>query len=172
MKRVGVGKIVGILYYNPLRRVPEEVLAEGTMIHVRLGFSGTTTYRRFLELEGELYEIIGMPDKITEDDGIGYVEELKVCSNPRRINEALEIGKTQANIYCWLSGLKNYMVHVYSPRTGMVEKSYQGKYDEEKCLRDIRKGLKRIKKIEEMYSPSIEPETAVKNLEITEFLKA
>ena len=67
VRRIGVSKIVSILFYNPLQRVSEDVLSEGTMIHNRLGFSGTTTYRRFYEFEGELYEIIGMPDRITED---------------------------------------------------------------------------------------------------------
>ena len=77
MRKLGVSRIVSILFYNPLQRVPEEILAEGTAIHNRLGFSGTTTYRRFYEFEDELYEIIGMPDRITED---GYVEELKTSS--------------------------------------------------------------------------------------------
>jgi len=145
VNKITVGEIERNLFYleDELagRKPPEEILREGKWIHERLGYNQTEIYKRFFNHKGELWLVIGCPDKITED---GVVEELKTLRNGSREKFYLDVGSLQANIYCWLTGLTNYAVVLYNTQTRET-KRYTFTYDEEKAKQDIEKGIE-IKK--------------------------
>jgi len=52
----------------------------------------------------------------------------------------LEVGRSQANIYCWLTGLPKYAVVLYNVYNEKLEKYYFN-YDKRMAERDIEKGI-------------------------------
>jgi len=149
--KISVGEIERYLFYleDELagRNPPEFVLREGSWLHQRLGYNQTEIFKRYYQYQNELWLVLGCPDKIDEENGV--VEELKTYRNHNRKDFFLEVGRSQANIYCWLTGLPRYAVVLYNAQTKEMKKYFYD-YDEEKAKRDIERGIEIKKYLEQV----------------------
>ncbi len=150
-RRISVGEIERLLHYLEEElsgyRIPESILREGQWIHMRLGYNQPEIFKRFLFVEDELWLIGGAPDLIDES---GNIRELKTYRDGKRKGFLLEVGKTQANIYCWLTGLPRYCVDLYSIPEQKVTDSVCFDYDESKAVEDIKRAIERKKSLEKL----------------------
>lgn len=134
-----VNRIIMALYYNPFEWPSEDDMKKSIEIHDKLGFNSWKIYRRVYEFEGERYEIFGIPDRISPD---GYVEELRLGKS-----KDIEPAEAEANIYCWLVGLKNYRIYFYDSRKERVFMKIENEFDEKRLVKDLDEGLRRLKNI-------------------------
>jgi len=154
MRKISVGEIIRYLYYLDQelegKKPSEKALRDGKWYHQRLGFNQPEIFQKYYEYwskkDSEWWLVRGAPDRIVDDNGMLYVDELKTVRN-RSKSKALEVGSTQANIYAWLVGAEVYRVFIYDICTGELDK-YEFEFDRKKLNRDLRKGIKIKKKLE------------------------
>jgi len=156
MRKISVGEIEKLLFYitNDLRgyRVGDRVLQEGQWVHNRLGYNQQEIYRRFFYYKEdgneEIWQVGGCPDKIDYNEGV--IRELKTYRSPKAKEFLLEVGKSQANIYCWLTGLKRYCVDLYNVSEQKITDSVCEEFNEQKAMQDISEAIKRKKYLYEL----------------------
>jgi len=156
MRRISVGEIERLLFYvqDELRgyKVNDRVLQEGQWIHIRLGYNQQEIYRRFFYYREngneEIWQVGGCPDKIDYENGV--IRELKTYRSERRKQFLLEVGRTQANIYCWLTGLRRYCIDLYDLNQQRITESICEEYDEKKAIKDITEAIRRKKYLYEL----------------------
>jgi len=149
MRRISVGEIERLLYYikDELSgyKVPEKFLHEGQWVHNRLGYNQPEIFKRFFEYEvngkREYWMVLGAPDKIDTEQGIIY--ELKTYRHPKAKEFLLNVARSQANIYCWLTGLRKYCVDLYNMYEGKITDRICEDYSESRALNDIREAIER-----------------------------
>ena len=154
MRKISVGEIIRYLYYLDQelegKKPSEKALRDGKWYHQRLGFNQPEIFQKYYEYwskkDSEWWLVRGAPDRIVDDNGMLYVDELKTVRN-RSKSKALEVGSTQANIYAWLVGADVYRVFIFDVCSGELEK-YEFEFDRKKLNRDLRKGIKIKKKLE------------------------
>jgi len=160
MRKISVGEIIRYLYYLDQelegKKPSEKALRDGRWYHQRLGFNQPEIFQKYYEYwskkDSEWWLVRGAPDRIVDDNGMLYVDELKTVRN-RSKSKALEVGSTQANIYAWLVGADVYRVFIFDVCSGELEK-YEFEFDRKKLNRDLRKGI-RIKKKLEKFKKSL-----------------
>jgi len=160
MRKISVGEIIRYLYYLDQelegKKPSERALRDGRWYHQRLGFNQPEIFQKYYEYwskkDSEWWLVRGAPDRIVDDNGMLYVDELKTVRN-RSKSKALEVGSTQANIYAWLVGADVYRVFIFDVCSGELEK-YEFEFDRKKLNRDLRKGI-RIKKKLEKFKKSL-----------------
>jgi len=160
MRKISVGEIIRYLYYLDQelegKKPSEKALRDGKWYHQRLGFNQPEIFQKYYEYwskkDSEWWLVRGAPDRIVDDNGMLYVDELKTVRN-RSKSKALEVGSTQANIYAWLVGADVYRVFIFDVCSGELEK-YEFEFDRKKLNRDLRKGI-RIKKKLEKFKKSL-----------------
>jgi len=141
MKRVGVSKLVSVLYGDMANYVPEYYLKQGTYWHRKLGYFDNIHLSRYYEYEGEGWLLIGNPDLIEEDT----VVELKVAFSRRRIEHQRRKGETQANIYSWMGAFPNFRCDVYYVRENKLLTGERKERDDELAERSVKEGIKLLK---------------------------
>jgi len=154
MKKISVGEIIRYLYYLDYelggKKPSRKALRDGIWYHQRLGFNQPEIFQKYFEYwsgkNKEWWLVRGAPDRIVDNDGVLYVDELKTVRK-RPKSKALEVGSTQANIYAWLVGADVYRVFIFDVCSGELDK-YEFEFDRKKLNRDLRKGIKIKKKLE------------------------
>ncbi|HIQ49741.1 MAG TPA: hypothetical protein EYH56_00950 [Nanoarchaeota archaeon] len=154
-RKMTVSEIITVLYYlsyylNSLTgkfssNAFSQNLETGNKIHKKLGYSQDKyIFQRFVEVDGEYWQIIGKPDEVNEEEG--YIGELKTYRNKKKKEKIKEIAETQANIYCFLSGFPKFKVYLYDALEDKktYEKEYEANY--KKAEEDIKKAVRRKKK--------------------------
>lgn len=158
-RKISVGEIIRYLYYldNELsgHRPPERILRSGVWYHEKLGFNQPNLFQKYFKYpngyKDEYWLVRGVPDRIEEREGKLYVGELKTIRKPSkgRKKRALEVGSSQANIYCWLTGAEEYEVYLYTIPLDTME-IHRFDYDEEKAKEDISEGIRIKKELERL----------------------
>ena len=148
--RVGVHTLVNLLYS------PENILTpyrkdvknyeNGRVIHLKLGYTGGETFRRYYRIGDYLIEVIGTPDKVNYEEGC--VEELKTyrTERTRRIQE--ERGRLQLLIYCGLTGLTCAKLILFDAVNNKAETIYF-KFTEEEIQKVLDKALRKYIELRE-----------------------
>jgi hypothetical protein len=146
--RVGVHTLVNLLYS------PENILTpyrkdgksyeDGSAIHLKLGYGGGETFKRYYTIGDYLIEVIGTPDKVNYEEGC--VEELKTykTDRTRRIQE--ERGRLQLLLYCGLTGLRCGKLILYDAVNNKAETIYF-KFTEEEIRGTTDEALRRYVKL-------------------------
>ena len=148
MKKVGVAKLVGVLYHGAGSGfVPEKYLRDGNYWHTKLGYYESIYFARYYNYNGEHYLIIGNPDKIEEDT----IAELKVAFSPKRVKLQREKGETQANIYAWMADFPFHRCDVYSFRENKLMFGEVRETDTEKAEADVHEGIRLLKKVKSVH---------------------
>jgi len=139
MRKVGVGKLVDMLYKRDFSEfVPEWYIKTGRILHNKFGYYQNITLARYHVYNKESYLILGTPDRIEDD---GTIVEFKVAFSPRTINYQRRKGETQANIYCWLGNFPYYRCDVYSYRENKLLYGERKPYDEDKAVTSVNLAL-------------------------------
>ena len=141
-KKLSAGEITELFFYRGDsilgREKPERVREKGKKIHKELGFDNSEIFMKeypYETKEGviEYWEIRGMPDRIFFEEG--YVDELKTYT-PKEKEKQIESGKTQANIYAYLTNLKPRLFLYNQPKKRM-EDIIEFEFNEDKLNMDI-----------------------------------
>jgi len=131
MNRLTVSQIVNLLLWKERdiqygSNTPYWILQEGKRIHNRLGYDQAWMFRRYFFQKEIAWLIVGMPDKIEK----GVIKELKTYRTRVMPDTTLQGAKIQTQIYCWLTGLKNWQIIGYSTFTNKASIKARGEYDE------------------------------------------
>jgi len=156
MRKISVSEIERLLYYvhDELKgyRVPDKTLNEGRRIHNRLGYNQPEIFKRFFFFRNgsseEFWQVIGAPDSIDYENGI--IRELKTYRSPQSKEFLLEVGRSQANIYCWLTGLKKYCIDLYDMYQNKITESVCEDFNEERAIMEISEAIRRKKHLYEL----------------------
>lgn len=151
MNRMTVSQIVNLLLWKERdiqygNSIPSWILQEGKRIHQRLGYDQAWTFRRYYQNDGEIWLIVGIPDKITK----GVVEELKTFRTRAISPAVLQGAEIQAQLYCWLTGLTRWKIIGYSQYTNRASLKKEGEYDIEKVEKYLKGAIALKKKLAEM----------------------
>lgn len=148
--RVGVHTLVDLLYS------PENILTpyrkdgknyeNGSAIHLKLGYTGGETFRRYYTIGDYLIEVIGTPDKVNYKEGC--VEELKTYRTERTREIQKERGKLQLAIYCELTGLSCAKLILHDARNNKTETIYFN-FTKEEAQKVLDEALRRYIKLRE-----------------------
>jgi len=149
--KLTVTEIVELIHYYPLYKPKPEILEVGKVIHKVLGYDGEKTYERYIkikfknkktgEVREEIWKIIGKPDRI-ENNKIVEFKTLELLGlYEENLKRLVEATKTQANLYCWLTGLSEYIIKVFVFKTEEI-RTFEFKFDKQKALNDIVMGIK------------------------------
>ena len=120
--RVGVRTLVDLLYSPQSilnRKIPQSIAEEGNIIHLRLGYVGKETFKRFYAYGNYLIEVIGNPDKIDYKEGC--VEELKTYRSEIGRKRQIERGELQLMFYSWLTGLNCAKLVLYDVSRNKID---------------------------------------------------
>ena len=156
MRRIGVSKLVYILFYNSLERYRFiKPLPDGLYFHRRLGFDQNDVKVQFYyKHNGEIWLIMGKPDRVEFQNGTVVISELKTIRREKSRDIMGTIGYAQANIYAY--GLAKNFTPVVRVYVFNVEKDdrpvlwYEGPSDTKYAEKIIKKALDRILEEEEM----------------------
>jgi len=145
-KRIGVSKLVSVLYGDMTNYVPEYYLKQGAYWHRKLGYFDNIHLSRYYEYEGEKWLLIGIPDLIEEDT----VVELKVVFSRKKISHHKEKGETQANIYAWMGAFPYYRCDVYYVEENKLLPGKKKQTDTELAERNVREGIRLLKEFSKL----------------------
>ena len=147
--RVGVHTLVDLLYSpsNLLKKVPEKLAEEGNVVHLRLGYVGSETYRKCYKIGDYLIEIIGSPDKVNYKEGC--VEELKTYRTERTREIQKERGRLQLIFYSFLTGLSCAKLILYSTADNKAETIYYS-FSEKEISEILEKAVQKYIKLREL----------------------
>ena len=141
-----VSQIINLLFYktDEITRtevISPELLREGKRLHSRFGFDNAEIYKRFIydPKTKEWWLILGCPDRIENREG--KVMELKTYLNAKFPIQLKEIGKIQAMLYCWLTGLPKWELWGYSSYKNKIEKETEGEFNEKQVTDTILKAI-------------------------------
>ncbi len=138
LKKVGVNKIVDMLFRSPYSQVPDYYKEKSGFIHAKLGYTNSISFGKFFEGKDYNFLIIGVPDFIGED----YIGELKVAFSKKSKEKQKKIGETQANIYSYIGGFPKYKLDIYRYYDQKLEEGEIKAAKYSKTIKDIKKGLK------------------------------
>ncbi len=109
---VGVGRIISELFYDGTYRSNNHGETRGYILHSKLGFVNDQVFCRYIETDKYYVRLCGTPDRISYENGVLYVDELKTTSS-RNIDFAKTVGEYQLQFYMYLTGIHNGRVYVY-----------------------------------------------------------
>ncbi|MCC5993986.1 MAG: hypothetical protein LM587_00070 [Candidatus Aenigmarchaeota archaeon] len=147
--RVGVHTLVDLLYS------PEKILTQthyrknyenGSAIHLKLGYTGGETFKRYYTIGNYLIEVIGTPDKINYKEAC--VEELKTYKTERTREIQKERGRLQLLIYSELTGLSCAKLILHDAVNNKTETIYFN-FTEEEVRETVNEALRRFIKLRE-----------------------
>lgn len=149
--RVGVHVLVDLLYSpkNILnnRKIPQKVVEDGNIAHLRLGYVGSEVFKRYYRTGDYLIEVVGTPDKINTEEGC--VEELKTYRTYRTREIQKERGRLQLIFYSWLTGLNCAKLILYNTVDNKIE-TIQYNFTEEEIKDVIEKAVEKYIKLREV----------------------
>jgi hypothetical protein len=145
--RVGVHTLVDLLY-SPENLIKKgyQKQPEGVTIHLKLGYVGSETFKKYYITGDYLFEIVGSPDKIDRREGC--VEELKTYSNERSKEIQKERGRLQLIFYSFLTGLNCAKLVLYGTTDNKIE-TIQYSFTEREIKETIEKALQKYIKLRE-----------------------
>jgi len=153
--KLTVTEIVNLIHYSPFHQPKPEILAKileiGKIFHEVLGYNNNKTYERYIKIKfknkktgdirEETWRIIGKPDAIEEDKIVEFKTLDSLGYNDANLKELLEAARTQANLYCWLTGLKVYKIKIFIFEREEI-RIWEFMYDKQKAVRDIVAAIK------------------------------
>ena len=151
--RVGAHTLVDLLYSPSSilnnRKIPPKIAENGNVVHLKLGYVGSETFKKYYRLGDYLIEVIGSPDKINYKDGC--VEELKTYSSERSRENQIERGKLQLIFYSWLTGLECARLVLYDTVNNRME-IINYNFTEKEINEILEKAIKKYIEIREVLS--------------------
>ncbi len=138
LKKVGVNKIMDMLFRSPYSRTPDYYAEKSGFLHQKFGYTNSISFSKYFEGEEYNFLIIGVPDKIENSK----IVEFKVAFSKKSLNKQKKIGETQANIYAYLGGFPEYRVDIYKDYDQKLEVGEEKHASYPKAIKDIKKGLK------------------------------
>lgn len=118
IKKIRTSKIV-LLLLDPSALLygsfgPREAMEAGQMLHYRFGYGDSDTYRRMYEHAGEIYQILGTPDKIVHSEKC--IEEFKTYTRRGKLSQ-IKRARLQIQIYGWLTNLRKGRIILFNRDT-------------------------------------------------------
>jgi hypothetical protein len=151
--RVGVHTLVDLLYspQNIInnKKVPQKFYENGSFIHVRLGYLGTETFKKYYKFGDYLIEVIGAPDKINYNEAC--VEELKTYKTERTREIQKERGRLQLIFYSWLTGLNCAKLVLYDIMNNRIDIIYYN-FNEKEINEVVEKAIKKYVELREFLN--------------------
>lgn len=152
--KLSVSQVVSLLIYKAedLEKglPPYEVLAEGRIIHSRLGYAQPKIFVRYFPYRAggkvEWWSIGGMPDRLNVEEG--KVEELKTFKSESTKKMQTQAGIIQCNIYCWLTGFNDWSLIFYDAKAEKITDIIEGKFDKTKLCQDLKLAIRLQKELD------------------------
>jgi hypothetical protein len=151
--RTGVHTLVDLLYS------PQKILSNkkydknfsdmGNVIHLKLGYVGNETFKKYYVYGDYMIEIMGSPDKVNYKEGC--VEELKTYSSERSRENQKERGRLQLIFYSWLTGLKCARLVLYDTVNNKME-VINYNFTEKEINEVVEKAIKKYIEVREVLS--------------------
>jgi hypothetical protein len=151
--RTGVHTLVDLLYS------PQKILSNkkydksfsdmGNVVHLKLGYVGSETFKKYYVYGDYMIEIMGSPDKVNYKEGC--VEELKTYSSERSREIQKERGRLQLMFYSWLTGLKCARLVLYDVVNNKMEVIHYN-FTEKEVNEVVEKAIKKYIEVREVLS--------------------
>ena len=109
--KVSVGDIISELFYKR-RRIYSYGYQSGETLHYRLGFMNSEKFCRFIQYDNFVVKLCGVPDRISVENGIAYVDELKTTITGRE-NFIRKVGIVQLQLYMYITGIERGRLWIY-----------------------------------------------------------
>ncbi len=145
MIRLSASEVSSLLCY-PVRLNPfmpanvQKAIQTGSFLHLKLGFTNSKQFTRIYNLDNEVIEITGIPDRI--DYNAGIVEELKTFHTKPSFYKNRKVASIQLLVYEFLTGLNKGKAILFDVKAGKIVSTIEVNFDEEMFRKIIRKALK------------------------------
>lgn len=132
---LSVGEIISELFYDNLPKYGGYRRTRGYILHSKLGFVNDQSFCRYVETDKYYVRLCGTPDRISYENGVLYVDELKTTSS-RDLSFSKAVGEYQVQFYMFITGIKNGRVYVYQTLEKKLYE-FQVEYNEELVMQTL-----------------------------------